>query len=1047
MPLRITDVFIRRPVLAIALNLVLLIAGLQAIREISVRQYPKTESGTVTIRTAYVGADPDLVRGFVTTPLERAIAAADGIDYIESQSTLGLSLIQVRLRLNFPASAALSDIGARVDQVRADLPPEAEIPAIAIEASDAQIAAMYLSFSSDILADNQVTDYLTRIVQPRLTALDGVQRADVLGGRTFAIRAWLKPDRMAALGVSPGEVRSALAANNYLAAVGQTKGNLVQVDLSATTNLTTVQDFKLLAIRQQGGAIVRLQDIAEVTLGADDYDSDVRLSGRKAVFMGVWVLPNANTLDVIKRVRAEMDHIRGDLPTGMQAVVAYDSTRYIESAIQDVTRTLVETVCIVMIVIFLFLGSLRTVLVPVVAIPLSLVGAVFLIQAFGFTLNLLTLLAIVLSVGLVVDDAIVVVENVQRHIAMGKTPYRAAIDGAHELVGPIIAMTITLAAVYVPIGFQGGLTGALFREFAFTLAGAVFLSGVVALTLSPMMSSKLVPREAFPSRLARASERTFEAVKRWYERNLARTLDARPAVYAVWLVVTALVIPMYVLSPVELAPLEDQGVLFGALDLPANATLEQLTPYTEQVQHIFASVPEFEQSFQVTFPQQGFGGALVKPWDERKRNIFAIQDDLSPRLLDVAGVRAPIFPPPPLPSPGLFPVEFVISSTGTYDELMRFADQLVQEAAKSGQFAFPPVTDVKIDKARTSIVVDRDKAASMGMSMQSIGADLSAMLGGNFVNRFSLFGLSYKVIPEVERSARLDPAQLGVIRVTGPGGSVVPLASIASFHPTVEPRTLNRFQQLNSIKISGVAPRSVDAALRTLEDAAARVLPASYHVDYTGQSRQLRQESGKFAGALALALILIFLVLAAQFNSFRDPFIVLAGSVPLAMFGALLFTFLKFSGPPGLHFALTDPWTSTLNIYSQVGLVTLAGLVSKNGILIVQFANLQQEAGLSKLEAVRVAATTRLRPVLMTTIATIAGHFILTFVTGPGAAARNSIGRVLVGGMAIGTMFTLFVVPSLYVLMAKDHRKEREQLQLEDQDATSWGAGTASALR
>ncbi|MGH7436944.1 MAG: efflux RND transporter permease subunit, partial [Polyangiaceae bacterium] len=552
----------------------------------------------------------------------------------------------------------------------------------------------------------------------------------------------------------------------------------------------------------------------------------------------------------------------------------------------------------------------------------------------------------------------------------------------------------------------------------------------------------------FPGRLARASERTFEAVKRWYERNLARTLDARPAVYAVWIVVTALVIPMYLFSPVELAPLEDQGVLFGALDMPANATLEQLTPYTEQVQHTFASVPEFEQSFQVTFPQRGFGGALMKPWDERKRNIFAIQEDLSPRLLKIAGVRAPVFAPPPLPSPGLFPVEFVISSTGSYDELMRFADQLVQEAAKSGQFAFPPVTDVKIDKARTSIVVDRDKAASMGMSMQSIGAYLSAMLGGNFVNRFSLYGLSYKVIPEVERSARLNPQQLGLIRVTGPDGSLVPLSSIATFHQTVEPRTLNRFQQLNSIKISGVAPRSVDAALRTLEDAAARILPASYHVDYTGQSRQLRQESGKFAGALVLAIVLIFLVLAAQFNSFRDPFIILAGSVPLAMFGALLFTFLKFSGPPGLHFALTDPWTSTLNIYSQVGLVTLAGLVSKNGILIVQFANVQQEAGLSKLEAVRIAAATRLRPVLMTTIATIAGHFILTFVTGPGAAARNSIGRVLVGGMAVGTTFTLFVVPSLYVLMAKDHRKERERLAREEErDATSWGAGTASALR
>ncbi|MGH7294075.1 MAG: efflux RND transporter permease subunit, partial [Polyangiaceae bacterium] len=587
--------------------------GLQAIRGVTVRQYPNTESATVTVRTVYVGADAALVRGFITAPLERAIAAADGIDYIESQSQLGLSTINVRLRLNFPAANALSDISARVNRVRADLPPGAEIPAIDVEPSDAQVAAMYLSFRSDILETNQVTDYLTRIVQPRLTAIEGVQRADVLGGRTFALRAWLEPDRMAALDVSPAQVRAALAANNYLAAVGETKGHLLQVELTATTSLRTVEDFKRLVIKEHGGALVRLQDVAHVTLGADDYDSDVRLSGKKAVFMGVWVLPNANTLDVIKRVRAEVQQIQSELPTGMHAVVAYDSTRYIDGAIHDVTRTLVETICIVMVVIFLFLGSFRTVLVPVVAIPLSLVGAVFLIQAFGFSLNLLTLLAIVLSVGLVVDDAIVVVENVQRHVALGKRRMQAALDGAHELVGPIIAMTITLAAVYVPIGFQGGLTGALFREFAFTLAGAVFISGVVALTLSPMMSSRLLAEQARPGLLERASEHAFEAIKRRYARLLDRTLGARPAVYAVWLVVTALVVPMYVFSPVELAPPEDQGVVFGALDVPPNATLEQLTPYTQQVEHIFASEPEFAQSFQVTTPTSGFGGALMKP--------------------------------------------------------------------------------------------------------------------------------------------------------------------------------------------------------------------------------------------------------------------------------------------------------------------------------------------------------------------------------------------------------------------------------------------------
>jgi multidrug efflux pump len=1022
---RITDIFIRRPVLAIVVNLIILIAGLQAIRGVTVRQYPRVESATISVKTVYVGADSALVRGFVTTPLERAIAAADGIDYIESQSQLGLSTINVRLKLNFPAANALSDVSARVNQVRADLPPEAEIPAINIEPSEAQIAAMYLSFGSTLLESNQVTDYLIRIVQPRLSAIPGVQRADILGGRTFALRAWLKPDRMAALNVSPAQVRAALAANNYLAAVGQTKGQLIQIDLTTTTNLIAVEDFKRMVIREREGRLVRLQDVADVTLGADDYDSDVRFSGKQAVFMGVWVLPNSNTLDVIKHVRTEMDAIRRDLPTGMQALVAYDATRYIDSAIRDVTRTLIETIGIVMVVIFLFLGSFRTVLVPVVAIPMSLVGAVFLIQVFGFTLNLLTLLAIVLSVGLVVDDAIVVVENVERHVRMGKSPLQAALDGAHELIGPIIAMTITLAAVYVPIGFQGGLTGALFREFAFTLAGAVFISGVVALTLSPMMSSRLLRAGGRPPRLVRLSERVFERIKGVYTRLLAHTLDARPAVYAVWLVVTALVIPMYALSPVELAPPEDQGVVFGAIDVPPNATIEQLTPYTEQTARILASEPEFAQSFQVTFPYGGFGGALMKPWDERKRSIFPIQEELSAKLTGVAGIRAPVFLPSPLPSAGFFPVEFVIASTASHEDLMRFAQQIVQQAVQSGQFAFPPTTDVKIDQARTQIVVDRDKVASMGLTLQQVGADLSSMLGGDFVNRFDIDGRSYKVIPQVERAGRLTPQQLATIYLTGPNGNLVPLDSVATLHADVEPRSLSRFQQLNSVKISGVAPRSVESGLRVLEDAAAKVLPAGYALDYTGESRQLRQEAGKFLPALALALILIFLVLAAQFNSFRDPLVILGGSVPLAMFGALIFTFLKFAGPPGLHFALTDPWTSTLNIYSQVGLVTLAGLVSKNGILIVQFANAQQVLGLSKLEAVKVAAATRLRPILMTTAATVAGHFPLTLVTGPGAAARNSIGRVLVGGMTIGTLFTLFVVPSLYILIAKDHSKER----------------------
>ncbi len=630
------------------------------------------------------------MRGFITTPLERSIAAADGIDFIESTSTQGLSTINVRLKLNFPASSALADITARVNQVRADLPPEAQVPSISIQPSDAQIAAMYLTFGSNILEDNQVTDYLIRVVQPRLSAIEGIQRADILGGRTFALRAWLKPDRMAALGVSPTAVRTALAQNNALAAVGQTKGQLVQLNLTATTDAQNVETFKKLVVRAQNGALVRLEDVADVVLGADTYEQDVRFTGRKEVFMGVWVLPNANSLDVIARVRKEIKTIQDELPTGMRARIAFDSTDYINHAINEVTHTLTETVGIVVLVIFLFLGSLRSVLVPIVAIPVSLIGAVFLMQVFGFTLNLLTLLAIVLSVGLVVDDAIVVVENVSRNIQEGKTPFEAAIASARELVGPIIAMTITLAAVYAPVGFQGGLTGALFREFAFTLAGAVLISGFVALTLSPMMSSRLLRAEHAEGRFARLVDGAFERLRNAYSRTLSGTLSMRPAVYIVWIVLTLAVIPLYMFSPAELAPNEDQGAVFGALDVPANATLEQLVPYAAEVNKKFSSIPEFSQSFQITLPTGGFGGAIMKPWDERKRNIFEIQADLSQRTYGIAGLRAPVFLPPALPSPGFFPVELVIASTASHEELVKIANQMVQEAAASGQFAFRP---------------------------------------------------------------------------------------------------------------------------------------------------------------------------------------------------------------------------------------------------------------------------------------------------------------------------------------------------------------------
>jgi multidrug efflux pump len=1035
--MRFVDLFIRRPILAIALNLVIIIAGLQAIRTLRARQYPRLESASIVVTTVYVGASADLVRGFVTVPLEQSIAAADGIDYIESQSVQGLSTINVRLRLNFDGAKALADISTRVNQVRADLPPESEIPAISLQPSDAQTAAMYLTFGSTILEDNQVTDYLIRIVQPRLTAVPGVQRAEILGGRTFAMRAWLKPDRMAAQRLSPTRVRAALAANNALSAVGQTKGNLVQLNLTASTNLHTVEEFRNLVVQEQGGSLIRLGDVADVVLGADNYDQDVRMNGQHAVFMGIWVLPNANTLDVIAQVGREVDSITRQLPTGMKAAVAYDSTRYIKGAIHEVADTLAITIGIVIVVIFLFLGSLRSVLVPVIAIPVSLIGGVFLMQVMGFTINLLTLLAIVLSVGLVVDDAIVVVENCERHLREGRPRLETAFRGARELVRPILAMTITLAAVYTPIGFQGGLTGALFREFAFTLAGAVLISGVVALTLSPVMASRLLQEKYQPGWLALHIDRGFDWFRRTYGRMLLATLRARGAVYVGWIVLSLSVIPLFALSPKELAPNEDQGVVFGAMVTPPNATLEQLDPSRAQITDIFMHTPEYAAVFQITFPSRGFGGMVVKPWDERKRSIFAISNDVNAQLARISGVRAPGFLPSALPSAGQFPVEFVVGSTANHEEILRFTERLRLTAEQSGQFAFPPISDVLIDQGKIEIELDRDKIAAMGLNLSQIGQDLAAMLGGNFVNRFTMEGRAYKVIAQIERQGRLTADDLQRIYVTGPQDALMPLGAVATLKRQVEPRTLNRFQQLNAVKLSGVPSRSLDQALAVLEKTAAQILPEGYQVGYTGESRQLREEQGRFLPAMTLALLLIFLVLAAQFNSFRDPFVILAGSVPLAMFGALIFTFLKFQGPPMLHFGLTQGWTATLNIYSEVGLVTLVGLVSKNGILIVEFANVQQEHGLSKTEAVHRGAMIRLRPIMMTTVATVAGHFPLTLVSGPGAAARNAIGLVLVGGMAIGTLFTLFVVPCLYVLFARDHLKAREKDLAAERAATA----------
>ncbi|MEN9401495.1 MAG: Efflux pump rane transporter BepE [Verrucomicrobiota bacterium] len=1080
-----TDLFIRRPVLALVVNIVILVVGVLAYFKLNTRQYPRSDSAVVNVSTIYFGASADTVRGYITTQLERVIASADGIDYIESSSSAGFSNISVYLRLNYDTNAALAQISAKIDQVRSQLPPEAEVPVINVQTADSQFASMYLSFYSDTMDHNQITDYLDRMVQPRLAAVKGVQKAEVLGGRVFAMRIWLKPEELAARNLSPSEVRQALQANNALAAVGSTKGSMLSVSLVANTDLKNVDQFKDMVVAERNGTVVRLQDVADVVLGAENYDTEVRFGGATATFMGIWVLPTESTVEVIKRVREIMPDVERALPGGLKATIAYDATAYISDALHEIVRTLLETLLIVTIVIFLFMGSLRSVFIPIVAMPLSLVGAMTLMLAFGFTINLLTLLAIVLAVGIVVDDAIVVVENVERHIREGHSSIDAAILGARELVGPVISMTITLAAVYAPIAFQGGLTGALFREFAMTLAGAVMVSGFVALTLSPMMSAYLLKGgDAEEKGLTGWTNHLFDRVRNRYERLIGHTLQARPAGRTSWRVLgwslllwiplwlilmafvgveggslktmavpmagaalavtilsavavviidyllgrrfsmvqyvivgagllTLLLVPFVQFAQSELAPKEDQGVVFSILQSAPTSTIDQNLLYAEEVQKIFSKVPEYKQSFQLTFASGGFSGILLKPWSERKRSSIEIQDSLQGPAAGIPGVNVIVTTPEPLPSGGNFPIELVIRSTAEHKEMLEFAQKLAlyanTEANAGGgapTFYFAD-TDLKFDLPQVEIDIDKEKVASMGLSLTDVARDLGSMLGGGYVNRFINDGQSYRVIPQVERGQRLNASQLLNYYVRGPAGQLVSLSTIATLKETVQPRTLNRFQQLNSVKITGVGP-SIDLALKKLEAKAKEILPAGYSIDYGGQSRQLRYEGSALWTAFGLAGVLIFLVLAAQFNSFRDPFVILLGSVPLALVGAMLPIFLG---------------KTSLNIYSQIGLITLVGLVAKNGILIVEFANSLQEEGMAKVDAIRRASATRLRPVLMTSAATVFGHLMLIFVSGPGAAARNSIGWVLVVGMAVGSIFTLFVVPAFYMLIAKDYNK------------------------
>jgi multidrug efflux pump len=1030
-----TDLFIRRPILALVVSALILVLGIRAVSSLPVLQYPQTENATITITTTYPGADPDVVAGFITTPIENAVAQVNGIDYMTSTSQTSTSTITLNLVLNHNPDSALTEVSAKVNSILNELPSGAQQPEITLQIGQT-LDAMYIGFRSNVLTGSQITDYVTRVVQPRLQAVNGVQTAEILGAQNFAMRIWLDPAKLASYGLTAKDVYAALGNNDFISALGNTKGDLTQITLTASTGLDSAASFQNLIVKQENGAIIRLKDVAKVELAADDYDLHVQVDGKSGVFVGIQVAPDANLLTVIANVRKAFPPIAAQLPSGLQGAILYDSTAFVNASIQEVLYSLVLALVIVTFVVFAFLGSPRSVLIPVIAIPLSLVGSFAMMAALGFSINLLTLLALVLAIGLVVDDAIIVVENVNRLLDSGRTPFEASIQAARELGAPIIAMTVVLIAVYVPIGFQSGLTGALFTEFAFTLAGAVTISAIIALSLTPMLSSRFlihIDREKpnWEGRLVNFIDRRFDEVHRVYTRLLTASLDTVP----VTLVFAALIFTsIYFLAQgakSELAPQEDEGAVIAFMTNAPNATISESSHYDDLLNHHFLSNKNILHTFAFDLPGQDILGSVLIPWGQRTESATDIQNEFQNQAdaMDAAQQVA-FFQPPSLPGSQGLPVEFVIKTTDDFSALYPFSQALLTAAQKTGKFIFLQ-SDLKLDQPQATVDIDRSKAALLGLNMSDVGDALAEALGGNYVNYFALDGRSYKVIPQVQRTARLNVAQLLNYPVAAVNGINVPLSVIATIKTSVIPESINHFQQQNSATIQGVAAPGVSQAeaLATLQQVAARTLPAGYAADYGGEMRQFVHENSSFAITFGFGVIIIYLALAALFNSLRDPVIILV-SVPLSIAGAMIFIYLGFFGV-------------SLNIYTEVGLVTLMGLVSKHGILMVEVANEARMAGKPKREAIEYAANIRLRPILMTTAAMVLGVVPLILATGAGAAARENMGVVIAGGLSIGTCFTLFVVPAVYMVLS-DNRLPTA-VKVENGNGRSWSGRVKGA--
>ena len=1002
---RITDIFVERPVVSIVLSLALLFLGARAAVSLPILQFPQIESASLEVSTPYIGASAEIVEGFITEPIERIASTMPGVDYIDSITSSGFSTVRVWLEMNESSTDALAELTARLNQIAFELPAGAEDPAITVVRADRPYAAFYL----DVVINppytrGSVTDYLTREVNPIIAAIPGVQRVGVEGGRQPAMRVWLNMDRLAQYDLSTLDVQSALNRNNVISTLGRSESRDQRINLLSNTALQSVEDFQALVVRDVDGVQVRLGDVARVERGEEEGTRIARLTDRESVFISVWPLPGANEIEIGDALYVVLDELKARLPSGLTIGIGYDGTLYMRNALREIFVTLAETILLVGLVVVLFMGSLRTALVPLIAIPISLLGAMAAMSVFGFSLNLLTVLAIVLSVGLVVDDAIVVVENVARYMREGKSRRAAALASSRQLLTPIIGMTLTLAAVYAPIGFVSGLSGVLFREFAFALATAVLVSGVVAITLSPIMSAALAPEGGHESGFTLRVNRAFDRVQSVYVRLLDRTLDAGPQVLTLAVFFALLMIPFYLFSQKELAPTEDQGSVNVVIESAPEASLEYTRRYTRDVVDVMQQLQGATEMWHIVNPEGGFGGQELVDSANREQSIEQALQTAYGRLSSVTGLKAFPFLPAPLPTAGNFDTELVVRSPDSPAEMLPFARAMVDAANNSGKFLYAE-TDLKIDLPQSRLVFDRERIGDLGLDVANVSDQLAILMSGNYVNRFDDDGKAFRVIPMLDTQDRADPSTLLDMKIRTPGGDLVPVRTFARVDDGVGPRVLQRFEQANAFRVYGAAmPGSTKAqSLAALEDAAREILPPSYTIDYAGESRQLRKEGNTMFGVLAISLLIVFLVLALQFNSFRDPFVVLIGSVPLALSGALVISFLDLT---------------TVNIYSQVGLITLVGLVAKNAILVVEFAKQLRSDGYDRLAAIRESAATRLRPVLMTTGATVLGHFPLVLVTGAGAEARNSIGIILVVGMLIGTFFTLFVLPQVYMLLA-----------------------------